>query len=96
MPFQQKQKGVALANADDYVGLYTTETGREFRVKITSGDVMLYPANQLPLRMIPTSDLEFVVKALNTSITLERDENGSVTALTISQAGEKMRAAKRS
>ena len=75
---------------------YITDTGREFKIKITSGNVMLYAANQLPLRMIPTSDLEFVVKALNTSITLERDENGSVAALTISQAGEEMRAARRS
>ncbi|MEH2144789.1 hypothetical protein [Nostoc sp.] len=41
---------------------------------------------QPPLQFFPTSELEFFAKAVNTSISFERDDTGKITAMTLSQA----------
>ena len=45
-----------------------------------------------PLPLIPTSELEFFAKAVNVKITFERDGDGNITTMTLSQEGQQIRA----
>ena len=94
--FPPEKKGVTLARVDDYIGVYVTEAGVEFSMTGHRENVMLQLAHQSPLQLIPTSELEFFVKAVNVKITFERDDNGSITAMTVSQEGKQMRAERKS
>lgn len=83
---------VGLANLQDYAGLYATKGGMQFRVNIPGDGLILQYGQQTPLPIFPSSDVEFFTKALNTNIRFEKDDQGDIVALTISQEGNEIKA----
>jgi len=90
--FPPAKEVITLARADEYTGVYLAEAGVEISVTHQNGNVMLQLPHQAPLPLFPTSELEFFAKAVNASVTFERDDNGCITAMTGSQEGVQMRA----
>jgi hypothetical protein len=85
--FPKEQPIIILPQADLYSGLYLTKSGLSFKVISQNGNVFLHCGQQPPLQFFPTSELEFFAKALNTSISFEKDDTGKIVAMTLSQAG---------
>ncbi|MDZ8105270.1 MAG: serine hydrolase domain-containing protein [Nostoc sp. DedQUE12a] len=85
--FEQEIAIITLPQADIYSGLYFTKSGLQFKVTNHNGNLFLQCEQQPPLQFFPKSELEFFAKAVNTNICFEKDDTGSVTAMTISQAG---------
>lgn len=51
------------------------------------GNLVLECGQQPPLQFFPTSEIEFIAQAVNTTISFEKDDAGNITAMTLSQAG---------
>jgi CubicO group peptidase (beta-lactamase class C family) len=83
---------VGLANLQNYAGLYATKAGVQFRVNILADGLMLEYGQQTPLPIFPSSEVEFFTKALNTNIRFEKDDQGDIVALTISQESNEIKA----
>jgi hypothetical protein len=49
---------------------------------------------QLPLQFFPRSELEFIAKAVNTSICFEKDNLGNIVAIILSQENTQIKAHK--
>ena len=85
--FPKAKTIITLSQADRYKGLYLTKSGLQFRVTAQDGSLFLQCWQQQPLQLSPTSELEFFIKVLNTSISFEKDDTGHIVAMTLSQAG---------
>ncbi len=85
--FPKEKPIITLSQADLYSGLYLTKSGLRFKVISQDGNVFLQCGQQPPLQFFPTSELEFFAKAVNTSISFEKDDIGNIVAMTFSQAG---------
>ena len=85
--FPKEKPIITLSQTDSYSGLYLTKSGLQFKVVSQDGNLFLQCGQQPPLQFFPTSELEFIAKAVNTSISFEKDDTGNITAMTLSQAG---------
>lgn len=85
--FPKEKTIITLSQADLYSGLYLTKSGLQFKVMSRDGNLFLQCGEQPPLQFFPTSELEFFAKALNTSISFEKDDTGNIVAMMLSQAG---------
>jgi hypothetical protein len=85
--FPKEKTIITLSQADLYSGLYLTKSGLQFKVMSRDGNLFLQCGEQPPLQFFPTSELEFFAKALNTSISFEKDGTGNIVAMMLSQAG---------
>lgn len=85
--FEKEKPIITVSQADLYSGLYLTKTGLQFKVMSRDGNLFLEWGQQPPLQFFPTSELEFFAKAVNTSISFEKDGTGNIVAMTLSQAG---------
>lgn len=83
-----------LVNTTNYLGTYTSESESQFHIVPLNEGIALQFANQPPLALIPTSETEFAASALNTKITFEKSDSGSIIALVLSQAGNRLKAMK--
>jgi len=90
--FPAEKVVVDLPMADNYAGTYTTEAGVEFNIISQDGTIALQLARQPTLLLLPTSELDFFTKALNTSVTFDKNTEGHVIGLTVSQDGNKIKA----
>ena len=77
-----------------FTGIYHTKAGASFTITSTDGGLALTFAGQLPLHLYPASEMEFFARALNLSVTFEKDSQGRISALTLTQAGQPFRAEK--
>ena len=77
----------ALSRTSGYLGWYSTKAGLTFQIRSQDGNLFLHYEQQPPLQLFPMSELEFFAQAANTNISFEKDETGSVTAMSLSQAG---------
>ena len=89
-----KKAVVRLANHQACAGLYASSGGAQFRVSAAGDNILLQYGSQPPLRIFPTSEVEFFAKAINAEIRFERDEKGVVVALALIQEGKQIRADK--
>jgi CubicO group peptidase (beta-lactamase class C family) len=94
--FPAEKVVVELPAADNYTGIYATEAGVEFNVINQNGAIALQLAQQPALPLLPTSELDFFTKALNTSVVFEKDTEGQVIALTVRQNGNTITAKRQS
>jgi CubicO group peptidase (beta-lactamase class C family) len=85
--FPKEKPIITLSQADLYSGLYLTKSGLQFKVISRDGNLFLQCGQQPPLQFFPTSELDFFAKAVNTSISFEKDDTGNIVAMTLSQAG---------
>ena len=84
---------VELVNGDAYVGEYATKDGAQFRVVHADGRIALQYGNQMPLPLLPTSELEFFARAVNATVRFEKAEDAdTIRALTLNQQGKQVRA----
>jgi CubicO group peptidase (beta-lactamase class C family) len=83
---------VPVADIHQYVGLYTTKAGTQFRVRALEDGLMLQHGKQTPLPIFPSSEVEFFTKALNVNVGFERDDKGNIIALTLNQEGNRIKA----
>jgi CubicO group peptidase (beta-lactamase class C family) len=81
---------------EQYAGLYSTPEGMTFTVVSREGGLALQYAQQSPIPLYASSDPEFFAPGLNTNVTFEKDEFGSVTALTVAQEGKEVAASRES
>lgn len=85
--FPKEKTIIALSQADSYSGLYLTKAELQYKVVSQDGNLFLQCGQQPPLQLFPTSKLEFFAKAVNTSISFEKDDTGNITAMTLNQSG---------
>jgi hypothetical protein len=85
--FPPEKQIVMLSPDNCYSGLYLTKSGLQFKVMSQHGNLFLQCGQQPPLQFFPTSESEFFAKAVNTSISFEKDDTGNITAMTLCQAG---------
>ncbi|MEH2179716.1 serine hydrolase domain-containing protein [Nostoc sp.] len=85
--FEKEKPIITLSQAESYSGLYLTKSGLQFKVVSQNENLFIECDQQPPLQFFPTSELEFFAKAVNTSISFEKDDTGKITAMTLSQAG---------
>ena len=85
--FPPEKTIITLSQAESYSGLYLTKSGLQFKVVSQDGNLFVECGQQPPLQFFPTSELEFFAKAVNTSISFEKDHTGNITAMTLTQAG---------
>jgi CubicO group peptidase (beta-lactamase class C family) len=78
---------VSLPETNQYLGIYSTKTGLTFKVIEDNGNFFLQCEQQPPLQLFPTSELEFFAKAVNTSVSFEKDNAGDITAMNLNQTG---------
>lgn len=90
----KEKMAIRLANLKDYIGLYSSKTGQQFRISVIGDSLMLHYGQQPPLPIFPSSEVEFFTKAINADIRFERDEKAGVVSLTVSQAGNQIKADK--
>jgi CubicO group peptidase (beta-lactamase class C family) len=83
--FPAEKVVVDLPMADSYAGRYTTETGVEFTITNLDRAIALQFAQQPALPLLPTSELDFFAKALNTSVAFKKNTAGHITGLTVRQ-----------
>lgn len=83
---------IALPEAERFVGSYTSESGVTFTVQTHAEALVLQLGQQPPLPLFPTSEQEFFSRALNITVTFERDTAGHIDGLILHQAGMKMTA----
>lgn len=91
-PLPTAKATVDLPIADRYAGRYATESGVEFNVDSRDRAIGLQFAQQPALPLLPTSELDFFSAALNTSATFEKNAEGRIVGLTVSQAGNTFKA----
>jgi hypothetical protein len=85
--FPKEKSIITLSQTDSYSGLYSTKSGLQFKVMSQDGNLFLQCGQQPPLQFFPISELEFIAKVVNTTISFEKDDAGKITAMTLSQAG---------
>ncbi|MEH1856739.1 MAG: serine hydrolase domain-containing protein [Nostoc sp.] len=85
--FEKEKPIITLSQAESYSGLYLTKSGLQFKVVSQDENLFIQCHQQPPLEFFPTSELEFFAKAVNTSISFEKDDTGNITAMTLSQVG---------
>lgn len=78
---------MALSQIDRYSGTYSTEAGLTFKVTSWDGNLFVQCEQQSPVQIFPTSELEFFAKAVNTSVSFEKDDIGNITVMSLAQAG---------
>jgi CubicO group peptidase (beta-lactamase class C family) len=88
----KEKTSVCLANLHQYVGLYATQVGIQFRVSVMGDTLMLHYGQQPPLPIFPSSEVDFFAKALNVEIRFEKDDKAKIVALTINQEGNRLKA----
>lgn len=84
--FTQEKSIITLSQSDLYSGLYLTKSGLQFKVISHDGNLFLQCGQQPPLQFFPISELEFFAKAVNTSISFEKDAVGNIAAMVLGQA----------
>lgn len=79
--FPKEKTIITLSRTDRYSGLCLTKYRLQFKVMIRDGNVFLQCGKQPPLQFFHTSELAFFTKALNTSISFEKDDAGNIVAI---------------
>ena len=92
--FPETKSPCSLKNLDDYTGNYVTSSGVPVEVSINEGHLQMQLANQPPLRLSPTSELEFTIPAPNARVSFARDDSTRINALTITQQWQQTKALK--
>ncbi|MEI6518889.1 MAG: serine hydrolase [bacterium] len=92
--FPESKTPYALTQLDGYLGTYLTPTGLSMVVTLNDTHLMLQLAKQPPIRIVPTSELEFTIPILNASVVFEKDNNGQIISLTLTQPGKQIKARK--
>jgi CubicO group peptidase (beta-lactamase class C family) len=95
-PPEKLAGSVAPGDLAAFAGAYLATAGASFTITAADSGLALSFAGQPPLRLYPASEMEFFARALNLSVTFERDRQGRVTALTLTQEGQPFRAEKSS
>src|SRR5262249_16581600 len=90
--FSHEKPEIHLACTEAYAGVYVTQAGMACHITIHNGTVMLQLGQQSPLSLFPTSELDFVTTAVNTSVRFEKGQAGDITAMLVSQEGKSIRA----
>jgi len=88
----EQKKPAIIANPGDYTGIYTSKAGTQFKVSIDGESLVLQYQQQPPLPIIPASETDFFTHALNTTVAFEKDKNGRITSLIITQEGKTIKA----
>jgi CubicO group peptidase (beta-lactamase class C family) len=83
---------VDLPTADRYAGRYAAESGVEFSIANLGGTLALQFAQQPALPLLPTSELDFFSRALNTRVAFEQNADGRIARLIVSQDGNTIKA----
>jgi hypothetical protein len=78
---------VSLSQTERFCGTYSVGVGLTFKVSSCDGNLLLHYEQQSPVQTFATSELEFFAKAVNTSVSFEKDKMGNITAMTLAQAG---------
>jgi CubicO group peptidase (beta-lactamase class C family) len=81
-------------NINDYIGIYSSITAKEFRVDTNGENLTFQYGQQPPLPIFPSSEVEFFSKAVNTTIRFERDDEAKIISMLISQEGNQIKADK--
>ena len=92
--FPEAKTTCALAQLDGYAGTYLTPSGLPVLVTVHETHLMLQLAQQPPLRIVPTAELDFIVPVLNASVAFEKDHEAQIMAVTITQPGKQLKALK--
>ena len=93
--FLPKQKTAGdRVSAEKYEGLYSTPEGVTFTVVGQDGGLALQYAQQSPVSLIASSELEFFARGLNTGVSFEKDKAGGVSVLTVAQEGKRVKASR--
>jgi CubicO group peptidase (beta-lactamase class C family) len=92
--FPQEKPIITLSQTDLYSGSYLTKFGLQFKVTSHDGNLFVQCGQQLPLQFFPRSELEFIAKAVNTSICFEKDNLGNIVAIILSQENTQIKAHK--
>jgi CubicO group peptidase (beta-lactamase class C family) len=85
---------VNLKNINDYVGIYSSENGEEFRVNADDENLTFQYGKQPILSIFPSSDTEFFSKVVNTTICFERGNEAKILSIRVNQAGHQIKADK--
>jgi CubicO group peptidase (beta-lactamase class C family) len=83
---------INLQNTNDYVGTYSSVGEIEFLITANGSHLNLHYEQQPPLPIFPSSILEFFSEVVNMTIEFERDDKSRIIAMTINQAGDKIKA----
>jgi CubicO group peptidase (beta-lactamase class C family) len=89
-----EKAAISLPNLSDYVGLYLSETGMRFQVSVMDDYLRLHFGEQPSLPIFPSAELEFFTKAINADIRFEKDDEGRIVRLKLSQEGNQIKADK--
>ncbi|MEZ4862857.1 MAG: serine hydrolase domain-containing protein [Caldilineaceae bacterium] len=85
---------VILSNLHEYKGIYCSADGIQFQISVMEDNLLLHYGKQPPLAIFPASEVEFFNKAINADILFEKNEQAVVTALTMRQGGNNLKAEK--
>ena len=86
--FPEAEVVVDLPHSEQYAGDYVTEAGQEFRLSVQDGQVQLQIDHQPVVSLWPTSETEFFAKVVEAQVTFEKNDNGQIKTMTLSQGGK--------
>jgi len=83
---------VEVDDLERYTGEYATEDGIELRVETQLGALWLQIADQPPLPIYASAQLEFFARVVNVTLVFHQDETGEIAELTLMQEGQQLEA----
>jgi len=89
-----ERQAVELDDLNAYVGHYKSEQSQSFAIQVSSGRLYLQYGSQNPIQFEASSVTNFFCSVLNTEIDFERNTDGFVSALTLKQGEQKIKALK--
>jgi len=95
LPSERKEITVSTDVLRRYVGTYQLTPTFSIVITLEGNRLMSQGTNQLALPLFPESETSFFLKAVDAQIEFAKNDKGEVTALTLRQGGNEMRAVKR-
>lgn len=86
---------VSLDNIDDYVGIYLSDIGDEFRVTNNGINLNFQYGQQPLLPIFPSSEFDFFSTVVNTTIRFEKDDQRRIVSVIINQLDNQIKADKK-
>ncbi len=88
----EERPHLQVARPQIYAGLYASSNDTQFRITGGEKTIFLQAGRQPALRLDAASELEFLARDVNAAVAFERDDTGTMVALTILQDGQSTRA----